>query len=304
MQQITPCLWFDGQAEEAVKLYTSLFPNSTITATARYGKEGAAASGQPEGSVMTVKFELDGQAFLGLNGGPIFKFTPAISLFVSCKDVQRLDALYNALSEGGSVLMPYQKYPFSEKYAWVQDKFGVSWQLNLAERNQMIATSLMFTGDNAGKAEEAMNFYMSHFPNSAPEMVARYEEGEDTPGFIKYAAFHLNDRDFTVMDSGAPHGFTFTHAISFIINCETQQEIDTYWEKLSKNGTIEHCGWLTDQYGVAWQVVPKVLGELMSDNDPAKSARVMQAMLKMVKLDIAGLQAAYKADQGVSAGKH
>jgi predicted 3-demethylubiquinone-9 3-methyltransferase (glyoxalase superfamily) len=157
MNKFTPCLWFDSDAEAAVQFYTSVFKNSKINSVSRYDKASAEVSGRPRGSVMAIGFELDGQAFLALNGGPMFTFTPAIS---------------------------------------------------------------------------------------------------------------------------------------FIANCQNQAEVDELWEKLSEGGEKESCGWLKDKYGVSWQVVPTVLEELLLDKDPAKAERVMQAMLKMTKLDIETLKQA------------
>ncbi len=159
MQKVTPCLWFDNQAEEAVNFYASIFKNSKVGSIARYGEAGAKVSGRPKGSVMTVTFEIEGQEFLALNGGPHFKFT------------------------------------------------------------------------------------------------------ED---------------------------------ISFIVNCETQEEIDKMWEKLSEGGEKGRCGWLKDKYGLSWQIVPPVLGEMLQDKNAAKSERVMTAMLQMDKLDIKTLKQAYE----------
>jgi len=160
MQKITPFLWFDNQAEEAVNYYISIFRNSKILNVARYGDDGAKVSGRPKGSVMTVSFQLDGQQFVALNGGPVFSFSPAIS---------------------------------------------------------------------------------------------------------------------------------------FVVNCQTQQEVDELWEKLSAGGEQQQCGWLKDKYGVTWQIVPTALGELLGDSDAAKAQRVMQAMLQMNKLDINVLQQAARA---------
>jgi predicted 3-demethylubiquinone-9 3-methyltransferase (glyoxalase superfamily) len=159
MQKITPCLWFDDNAEEAVNFYISLFKNSKITNIAHYGEAGAAASGRPSGSVMTIMFELDGQEFMALNGGPHFKFSPAISLMV---------------------------------------------------------------------------------------------------------------------------------------NCQTSDEVDELWDKLSAGGMKQQCGWLTDKFGVSWQIVPTGLGDMLEDDDPEKSERVMKAMLQMEKIDLAPLEQAYK----------
>ncbi|MCI0565483.1 MAG: VOC family protein [Nitrososphaera sp.] len=158
IQKITPFLWFDDNAEAAAKFYTSIFKNSRIIEVARYGDAGAEVSGRQKGTVMTVTFELEGQRFMALNGGPVFKISPAISFFVSC---------------------------------------------------------------------------------------------------------------------------------------ETQQEVDDFWEKLSEGGEIVQCGWLKDKYGVSWQIVPTVLGEMLHDKDAKKSERVMEAMLQMKKLDIQGLKKAY-----------
>ena len=159
MQKITPCLWFNDNAEEAVNFYTSVFNNSKITSVAHYGEAGSAASGRPKGSVMTIVFQLDGQEFMALNGGPHFTFSPAISLMV---------------------------------------------------------------------------------------------------------------------------------------NCETQAELDEFWSKLSAGGATQQCGWLTDRYGVSWQIVPSALGEMMQDGEPEKSENAMKALLQMDKLDLNALKQAYE----------
>jgi len=158
-QRLSVCLWFDDQAEEAVKFYVSIFKNSKIGRVARYEDEGAKAAGRPKGSVMTVAFELDGQEFVALNGGPLFKFTEAISL---------------------------------------------------------------------------------------------------------------------------------------VVNCATQAEVDDYWSQLAAGGQEVQCGWLKDRFGLSWQVVPTILPEMLQDRDPEKAKRVMAAMLKMTKLDVAALKKAYE----------
>jgi predicted 3-demethylubiquinone-9 3-methyltransferase (glyoxalase superfamily) len=161
MQKITPFLWFDDKAEEAVNLYISIFRNSEITGITRYGEAGSEVAGRPKGTVMTIAFLLDGQEFVALNGGPVFTFSPAIS---------------------------------------------------------------------------------------------------------------------------------------FVVNCETQEEVDKLWEKLSEGGEIEQCGWLRDKYGVSWQIVPTILGEMLQDKDTEKSEKVMKAMLQMKKIDIKGLEQAYQQE--------
>ncbi|MBI3414345.1 MAG: VOC family protein [Verrucomicrobia bacterium] len=279
MQKITPFLWFDGQAEAAAKSYASIFKNSKILSV----------------SPMSATFELAGQKFIALNGGPQFKFTPAISFFVECKTQPEINKLWQKLSVGGIVLMALDKYPFSKKFGWLQDKFGVSWQLTLAGRAQKISPFLMFVGRQHGRAREAINFYVSLFKNSKVSKLDRYGSGEDErAGTVKHAVFSLNGQKFMAIDSGREHPFTFTEAVSFFVSCKTQKEIDCFWKKLSAGGRQSRCGWLKDKFGVSWQVVPPILGEMLSDEDSVKSNRVMEAMLKMGKLDIKKLKHAYE----------
>jgi predicted 3-demethylubiquinone-9 3-methyltransferase (glyoxalase superfamily) len=291
MQKIKPCLWFNDNAEEAAQFYTSLFPNSRTVTSTKYNAESSAASGRPEGSVMSVIFELAGQSFMGLNGGPIFKFTPAVSFFVACSDEAEIDSLYAALSDGGFVMMELAEHSFAKKYAWVSDRFGVSWQLILRDVPQKIAPCLMFTGPNFGKAKEAMAFYTSLFANSKIETVHEYGPGEPVPqGAVAHARFVLNGYAFAVTESSLDHGFNFSEAISFMVDCESQKEIDFFWSKLSEGGAPSQCGWLTDKFGIAWQIIPAALNEIMQSGDEEKKHRTMAALMKMTKLDIAALQ--------------
>jgi predicted 3-demethylubiquinone-9 3-methyltransferase (glyoxalase superfamily) len=301
MQTITPFLWFTDQAEEAVNFYVSLFRNSKAGNLTRYEEASAKVSGRPEESVMTIEFQLEGQDFIALNGGPEFTFSPAVSFFVSCETPEEIDKLWQKLSTGGTVLMELDKYPFSEKYGWLQDRYGVSWQFILADRAQKITPCLLFVGKQYGKAEEAMHLYTSLFKNSGIRYLERYGAGEgSSEGTVKHATFSLNGQEFIAMDSGLEHHFTFTPAISLMVSCKTQEEVDGLWNKLSEGGEKEaqQCGWLKDQYGVSWQIVPTVLNALLSNPDPEKSKRVMKAMLQMKKLDIEALKQA--AEQSYS----
>jgi len=159
----------------------------------------------------------------------------------------------------------------------------------MATRMQKITPFLWFDD----KAEEAMNFYVSIFKNSKRGRISRYgEAGPGPKGTVMVATFQLEGQDFIALNGG-PH-FKFTEAISLVVNCETQEEVDGFWEKLSEGGSRGQCGWLKDKYGLSWQIVPTALGELMSDPDPEKSKRVMQSMLQMKKLDIKGLRQAYQ----------
>jgi predicted 3-demethylubiquinone-9 3-methyltransferase (glyoxalase superfamily) len=143
-----------------------------------------------------------------------------------------------------------------------------------------------------GQAEEAMHFYVSIFKNSEVISIALYgDAGPGLKGSVMVATFELDGQRFLALNGGPQ--FTFSPAVSFLVNCSTQEEVDYLWERLSEGGVKGQCGWLRDKYGLSWQIVPTILGELMQDKDPEKSQRVMQAMLQMHKLDIAGLQRAY-----------
>jgi Uncharacterized protein conserved in bacteria len=143
-----------------------------------------------------------------------------------------------------------------------------------------------------GKAEEAMHFYVSIFKNSKVGAITRYgDAGPGPKGTVMVVTFQLDGQEFIALNGGPQ--FTFSPAISFVVNCETQEEVDAFWEKLSEGGEKLQCGWLRDKYGLSWQIVPTVLGEMMQDKDAEKSQRVMKAMLQMTKLDIKRLKQAY-----------
>jgi predicted 3-demethylubiquinone-9 3-methyltransferase (glyoxalase superfamily) len=272
---IYPCLWFNGNAKEAAVFYCDAFSNTKITVD----------------TPMVVNWELDGQKFMGLNGGAMFTKNPAISFFVNCDTENEIDALWKKLSEGGMIMMALNKYPWSEKYGWCQDKFNVSWQLMLGkmtgnDANAKIVPSFMFTMEKSGKANEAINFYTTLFSKSAIKMIARYEKGEhDIEGYIKHAQFTINEKLFAAMDSSGPHPFTFNEGISLVVECKDQTEIDYYWNKLTTDGGAESmCGWCKDKFGVSWQIIPANISAIMTNAE--KGAAAMQALLKMKKIEI------------------
>jgi predicted 3-demethylubiquinone-9 3-methyltransferase (glyoxalase superfamily) len=292
MQKIIPHFWFDKEAKEATAFYATLFPDSRVDKV-------TTITGTPSGDFDIVTFTLAGKSFMAISAGPYFKLNPAVSLFVTFDSEPAIEAVWQKLVEGGKALMPYDTYPWATKYGWLEDKYGLSWQLSMSEHHKMvqkITPLLMFTQDKAGKAKEAMEAYASIFPNSKVEMAVPYGAGEgDTEGFIKHARFTLAGENFMAMDSSGPHKFTFNEAVSFVVNCDTQEEIDIYWNKLSSVPESEQCGWLKDAYGVSWQIVPSVMNEMMTKGSKEQMARVTQAFLKMKKFDIAALQAAYDA---------
>ena len=284
MADIIPFLWFEGTAEEAATFYTSVL-GGRITEIVPYGEAGP---GTP-GAVMTAAFELCGRPLVGLNGGPMFQHTPALSLFVRCEGAADVDALWTRLIEGGHPLMPLDAYPFSPRYGWLVDRYGVSWQLICADGARSLSPAFLFVGARCGQVREAIDFWVSLFDGVVHEVALR-EEGEPGPvGSVKYARFSLRGRDFVAMESDGPHDFDFTPALSFLIPCADQAEVDFYWDRLLEGGRPAVCGWLQDRFGVSWQVCPEALPPLLHDPDKARAARVMEAMRKMVKLDLATL---------------
>ena len=299
-QKIIPNLWYDRQAEEAAKLYASVFKNSRLGRIVRAGKAGFEIHGLPEGTVMTAEFELEGTTFVAINGGPMFKFNPSISFLVACRTKEEVDAVWKKLAEGGAALMELGAYPFSERYGWTQDRYGLSWQvMAMGERpiKDKIIPTLLFVGAQAGKAEAAIRFYASVFDDAAVGDIDRYGKGEepDAEGTVRHASFTLENQAFAAMDSALAHDFAFNEAVSLMVRCETQEEIDYYWGKLTAGGGQESmCGWLKDKYGVSWQIAPVILEEMLQDKDKEKVARVTEAFLKMKKFDLEALKKAFR----------
>jgi predicted 3-demethylubiquinone-9 3-methyltransferase (glyoxalase superfamily) len=197
--------------------------------------------------------------------------------------------------------MEIGSYPFSERYGWIADKFGLSWQIMFMGEHgirQRIVPTLMFIGDVWGKAEEAVRFYTSLFPASSVGDILRYgmDEPPDEEGTVKHAEFTFEGQEFAAMDSAYDHRFAFNEAISFMVHCDTQEEIDFYWNKLSADPQAEQCRWLKDRYGLSWQIVPSVMTEMLADTDAEKVRRVTEAFLKMKKFDIQELKDAYGGD--------
>ena len=290
IEKITPHLWFDNNAEEAAKFYTSIFKNSNI-------KNVTTLHNTPSGTVEIFTIELLGQEFTLISAGPLFKFNPSVSFLVVCNTKEEVDELWGNLFNGGMALMELGEYPFSEKYGWMQDKYGLSWQVIYVgdqKIKQRVIPTLLFVGKQYGKAGEAMNFYASVFEDARVGDILHYNKGEepDKEGTVKHASFILEGQEFAAMDSAREHNFEFNEAISFMVHCETQEEIDSYWGKLSAYSEAEQCGWLKDKYGLSWQIVPNLMDEMFKDNDEKRIERVTEAFLKMKKLDIAKLKEA------------
>lgn len=305
MQKIIPHLWFDKEAKEAANFYTSIFPDSSII-------DSYVLRNTPSGDCDVLSFQLWGQEFMSISAGPLFKFNPSVSFIVNFdplffegtedrekKAREALDRAWNALSEGGMAMMELGEYPFSKRYGFIQDKYGISWQLMLTdpigESRPSIIPSLMFVGKNYGKAEEAYNFYLSVFRNAKAGSLHRYPPGmePDKAGAVMFSDLELENKWFAIMESAREHNFNFNEAISFMINCKDQQEIDYYWEKLSAVPEAEQCGWVKDKYGLSWQITPFEMEEMLRKGTQEQIDRVTQAFLPMKKLDLAAIREAY-----------
>jgi len=296
MQKIVPSLWFDHTAEEAAEFYTSVFPNSRVTVTQHYPTEGL-LDFQTEyaGKVLTVEFELDGYRFVAINAGPEFPLNPSLSFMLNfdpSRDEgarQHLETLWGALAEDGQVMMALGEYPFSPYYGWVQDRYGVGWQLILTdpegEPRPFVVPSLLFGAEAQNRAAEAREFYTSLFPGARVGAVVNYPEptGPVTTESVMFSDIELFGQWFSLMDSGVEQSTTFSPGVSLILECADQAELDRYWEALSAVPEAEQCGWCADRFGVSWQVVPAGLAQ------QELSPEGYRALMGMKKIDIATL---------------
>lgn len=289
MQKVVPHLWFDKEAVEAAEFYTSLFEDSNINSIVQLHDT-------PSGDSDTVSLTLYGQNFMFISAGPIFQLNPSISLMVHCSTKEEVNRLWDALSLEGRALMELGSYPFSEWYGWINDRYGVSWQLVYVDQpfEQKIVPHLMY----AGTAKEAIELYTSLFENSKIETASYYETKENMrkDDLLQYATFTLAGQKFSAMDTIKEHEFKFNEAFSILVNCDTQEEIDFLWDKLSAIPEAEECGWLKDRFGVSWQISPSILEKMMDTKDEAQKQRVTDAFLKMKKMDIAELKKAFEKE--------
>ena len=274
-----PCIWFNNNAKEAVDFYSEVFDDVKITSE----------------NPVVVLFEIGGAKFMALNGGDKFRPNAAVSYFVYCEGSdKKIEHLYAELLKDGEVVMPLGKYDWSPKYAWVQDKFGISWQLDIDAINnpQKVVPTLLFTDGKSTRIQEAETYYTTLFKDSKSLVSYPFAEGSGMPeGTLLFSQVKLNGLIFNFISGGnVQHGFDFTEGNSFVVECATQEEIDQYWRYFSKEGKESMCGWVQDKYGVWWQVVPAVLKDLMST--PGKAQKVTEAFLKMKKFDIETLKKA------------
>lgn len=284
MQRIIPNIWCQGTAAEASAFYASVFPNSSWDVLARYPETGL-PDFQREfaGKELVVDVTIGDYRVRLINAGNEFRPTPAISFMVTTRERDEIDGMWAALLDGGTALMPLDAYPFSAHFGWVSDRYGVSWQLRLADSADreipFAAPHFLFTGAEP-RASEAIAFYTALFGDAAQGTLLPYPESSGQQG-VMFGDFTLCGLRFTAADGGAMHPFTFTPGLSLQVDCADQAEIDRLWDALSAVPEAEQCGWLVDRFGVSWQIVPAAMGELMQRPD------AYQHMMGMKKLVIA-----------------
>ena len=287
-QRIVPNIWCNRTAEEAGERYAAAFGaaglSASATVTARYPEEGL-----PEfqrdfaGAALVVTVEIEGTELALVNAGPEFTPNPSISIMVNFDPLRfggdtdatraALDAAWERLAGGGVVMMPLGEYPFAAHYGWVQDRYGVSWQLMLTrpegEPRPLIIPALMFDGAAQDRAAEASDSYVelfsglpggaavgTRFPYGAPS-------GKAGPQALAFGEFRIGEQWFMASDNGSGTDHGFSCGVSLQVNCDGQEEIDRLWDALSAVPEAEQCGWLVDEFGVSWQIVPENMGELM-----------------------------------------
>ncbi len=296
MPTISACIWLDSQAEEAADFYVASLPGARRVATIRYPDAGREIHGGEPGSVLTADVDIDGFGMTLLNGGPHFRPNPSISYFYHCETTDDVDRLWAALAPGGTTHMELGSYPWSERYGWLSDRYGVPWQLIVdPDARARISPELLFVGERCGQAEEAMRFYTDVFHDADVGDIYRYEPGQepDREGTVMHGRFRLEGQPFVAADSAADHDFSFSEGVSLVVDARTQDQIDYYWDRLSAVAESEQCGWLKDRYGVSWQIYPvSEMNELLALPGRAAVNRVMDAMLAMKKIDLAALRAA------------
>ena len=264
---IFPCIWCDNNASEMAKYHVSVFGDGSIL----------------NDNGMVTNSLLSGVKFMYLNGGPQFEKNPAISFFVRCQSIEEVDQYSHELIKEGTALMELGEYPWAQKYAWINDKYGVSWQIIFQEGHdatQKFQPSLLFTNEQLGNAQKAIKLYTEVFPNSEIIATAPYpEQDAQHAGMIMYSSSNINGMQLVAMDGPGSHHFGFNESVSLVVNCKDQAEIDLYWNSLMANGGKEGmCGWLKDPYGVSWQIIPENLGALLAKNGPTH----MMSMKKIV----------------------
>ncbi|HFI0746470.1 TPA: VOC family protein [Streptococcus suis] len=287
MQPIIPHLWYDTEAKEAVAFYVDLFGGNvdwtyTITDT-------------PSGDSDLIQFQLGDMTLAAISAGPYFKLNESMSLMVNVASKDEVTRLYQALSEGGRVLMPLGEYPFSPYYVWLEDRFGLSWQLSYApdlDKPYQFDICLLFSQDQVGLAQPMLDYYKDKLPQASVGQLSYYGEGEAAVEAAKlnYAELLIAGQKMIVMDHGYGGEASFNEAFSLMVYVDSQDELNFYYDLLSAVPEAEICGWAKDQFGISWQIVPRILMEAYDTANPETVKAVNDAVLTMKRLDFATIQ--------------
>ncbi len=297
--RIIPNIWFDGTALEAAEFYAGVFRDLAITKIVTYPEDGLPDSqAHMAGRPLTVDIEIHGRALSLINAGPEFRPNHSISFLLNFDPVafgddgddvakradlarEYLDEIHDALIDGGESLMELGEYPHSPRYAWIRDRYGVTWQLMLTnpegEPRPFLTPAFMFGGPNQDKAREATDFWISVIDDSERGALVTYDHGA-----VMFTDFRLAGGWFAAMDSAVPQDTVFDEAISLMVECAAGEELDRVWDALSSDPAAEQCGWCRDRYGLSWQVVPDTMDELMA------RPGAYGALMAMKKIDVGG----------------
>lgn len=284
-------LWYDTQAIVAMTHYLSIFDGREIS-------RGRILD-TPSGDCDIVTFDLYGTRIQAISAGPIFKFNPSMSLMVILNTQEGVNRAAEKLIEGGGkYLMPLDQYEFSERYAWVEDCYGLSWQLvYMPDGPQKLMPAFMFAGESVGEALHAIEHYNQVFDRGQKPFISYYMEGDGHIGQAKvnYSNVDILGQTLVLMDHGAGGDEVINEAMSLMLEVATGDEMDTLWQDLSFVEEAEACGWLKDRHGVSWQLIPKGFDEVMGDPDPEVTYQLTQAILSMKKIDLEALTSLKKS---------
>ncbi|MGL4759339.1 MAG: VOC family protein [Patescibacteria group bacterium] len=278
-------LWFDTEAKNAADFYLSVFSsNASII-----NKSIINSNSNNEYDFFEMK--IHNQELILISAGPFFKKNSSISMFVNYSTEEELREIYNKLSEGSKILMELGKYDFSPLYSWIEDKYGVSWQLIYDPQNQynqVIEPCFLFTNEACGKAKEAMELYTKALPNSSIKTLVNYPQGVEgqSTNNLMYGVLDLNGYTLIFMDSSLEHDFNFNEGVSVLLNVENQTEFDNCYKYLSDAIESEQCGWVKDKYGISWQIQPIQLVDIMRSSNVESKNKVIQKILTMKRLEI------------------
>lgn len=283
MQTIIPHLWYDTQAKEAIAVYTSLFEDSEV-------KWRHQLTGKSAETVDVISFRLANLELLAIGAKSTAKLNESLSLLVTVNNRTELEALYQELSQGGRLLLPLDSYDFSPYYVWLEDRFGLSWQLSLDENQTTkyhLAICFLFSQEQVGLAEPFLKKYQALFQKASIEAVSYYKEGEmpNPAAKVRSGKLTIDDQSLVVMDHGYGGESCFTEAFSLIVYVDSQKESDAYYEALSHVPEAESCGWVEDEFGLSWQIVPRLLLEAYADRDEKSLSAINTKLLTKKRLD-------------------